>query len=251
MGLNRKGTVITATRVQQRRLLDLQHVDTRIRQLRHRRANLPEQKALDDRADLLRRVTAELSSARDRLARLQLDQRRHERELETVEARYSSETQRKYSGAITSQKELEALDAELVALQARKSDLEDTLLEIMEQLEETESLISALEAREAELTEEVTAATAARNEAATAVEDELGKQNAEREAIATQLPAPVLKYYDEVRARKEGVAVAELQGRTCGGCLLELTANELQEVRDHAHRGLARCEQCGRILVLP
>ena len=243
--------MIAATRAQQRRLLDLQRVDTRIRQLRHRRANLPEQKALDERTGLLRAVAGELSAARQRLDRLQRDQRRHERELEVVEARYSSETQRKYSGAITSQKELSALDAELVSMRQRQSDLEDTLLEIMEQREETESLIQTLTAREAELDGEVTSATAARDEAAAALQAELGTRAAERETIAADLPEKVLAYYDDVRARKDGLAVAELQGRTCAGCRLELTTTEMEEVRDRAQRGLARCEQCGRILVIP
>ncbi len=243
--------VIAATRIQQRRLLDLQHVDTRIRQLRYRRAHLPEQKALDDRAELLDRVSAELSATRERLARLEREQRRHERELETVETRYGVETQRKYSGAITSQKELAALDGELSSMEQRRSDLEDTLLEIMEQREETESLVAALTEREVELADEVTAATAVRDKSEVEVDEELVRQVAERETIAADLPAPILKYYDDVRTRKGGLGVAELQGRSCAGCRLELTASEMQEVKQLVDRGLARCEQCGRILVVP
>jgi predicted nucleic acid-binding Zn-ribbon protein len=245
------GTMIAATRAEQRRLLDLQQVDIRIRQLRHRRANLPEQKALDERTDLLHAVESELVAARERLDRLERDQRRHERELDVVEARYSSETQRKYSGAITSPKELIAVDAELVAMEQRRGDLEDTLLEIMEQRDETESLIATLEDRNAELTREVATATKERDEAVAGIQTELGASVAERKTVASELPKPVLAYYDDLRARKDGLAVAELQGRTCAGCRLELTVNELEEVRNRAERGLARCEQCGRILIIP
>lgn len=242
--------MIAATRAEQRRLLELQQVDTAIRRLRHRRENLPEQQALDGYDDLHGRVRFELSAARERLDRLERGQRRHEGELDAVERRYASETQRKYSGVIKAQKELEALDAELVSLLARKSDLEDMLLEIMEQREETESMISTLTEREAELALRVTAATAARDEATAGINEELGKRVAERDTIVADLPAPILRYYDDVRARKDGVAVAELQGRTCAGCRLELTATEMQEVRERVDRGLARCEQCGRILVI-
>ncbi|MGH8906249.1 MAG: zinc ribbon domain-containing protein [Egibacteraceae bacterium] len=243
--------MIAATRVQQRRLLDLQHIDTRIRQLRHRRANLPEQRALDDRVDLLDRIGRELAAARERLDRLARDQRRHERELESVEARYAAETQRKYSGAITSPKEATALDAELASMEQRKSDVEDTLLEIMEQREETESLIAALTEREAELAEEVATAGEARDHAAVEIRHELAQQVAERKLVAADLPETVLACYNGVRVRKEGLAVAELQGRTCAGCRLELTNNEMQQIRALVNRGLARCEQCDRILVVP
>jgi predicted nucleic acid-binding Zn-ribbon protein len=243
--------VIAATRTEQRRLLELQQVDTAIRRLRHRRANLPEQQALDDRADLHGRVQSELSAARERLDRLERGQRRHERELDTVERRYASETQRKYSGVIKVPKELEALDAELSSLEGRKSDLEDTLLEIMEQREETEALIATLTEREAALALEVAAAATLRDEAAAEIEEELAKRAAERKVVAADLPDTMLRYYDEIRARKDGVAVAELQQRTCAGCRLELTTTELTEVREQVNHGLARCEQCGRILVLP
>jgi predicted nucleic acid-binding Zn-ribbon protein len=251
VGLETLGTMIAATRAEQRRLLDLQQVDTRIRQLRHRRANLPEQKTLDEREELHRAVTGELIAARERLDRLDREQRRRERELETVETRYASETQRKYSGAITSAKEVLALDAELGSMEQRRSDLEDTLLEIMEQREETESLIATLTEREQGLAAEVTSATAARDEAAAGIQAELGTAVAERETVAKELSGDVLTYYDEVRARKGGLAVAALQGRTCAGCRLELTTTEMEEVRNLAERGLARCEQCGRILVMP
>jgi hypothetical protein len=243
--------VIAATRAQQRRLLDLQRVDTRIRQLRHRHASLPEQREVDDWTDMLERVSGELSAAREQLDRLVRDQRRHERELETVEARYRAETQRKYSGAITSAKELIALDAELVSIQQRRSDLEDTLLEIMEQREETSSLIAALTERETELSGQVALATKLRDQAAIDIRQQLAQQAARRKLVAADLPESVLSYYDELKARKEGMAVAELQGRTCAGCRLEITATELAEVRSLADRGLARCEQCGRILVVP
>ena len=72
----------------------------------------------------------------------------------------------------------------------------------------------------------------------------------DRATIAGSLPAEVVEYYEELRARKDGVGVAELQGRTCAGCRLELTAIELEQVREDVAEGLARCEQCGRILVL-
>jgi len=243
--------VIAATRSQQRRLLDLQHVDTRIRQLQYRRAHLPEQGALDDRVDLSDRVRAELSAARERLARLEREQRRHERELDTIEARYRVESQRKYSGVITSQKELTALDGELSSMVQRRSDLEDTLLEIMEQREELESLIESLTQREIELNSEIAAATVTRDQAAVELDEELAKQVASRHTIAADIPPAILKYYREIGARKEGVGVAELQGRTCAGCRLELTQSEMQEVHQLVDRGLARCEQCGRILVVP
>lgn len=238
-----------ATRPEQRRLLDLQHVDTAIRQLEHRRAHLPEQKALEENGDTLARVSAEYGTARDQLERLAVQQRRHENEIATVEARRKSEEGRMYSGLIRSEQQLGALKSELAALRNRKSELEDALLEIMEQVEELESLTATLKERHAELTSSVDELTAARDHAATDIDGELAERREQREKIVADIPDDVVDYYDELRSRKDGVGVAELQGRTCAGCRLQLTAMELEEVRANADKGLARCEQCGRILV--
>jgi len=143
---------ISATPAQQRRLYDLQQVDTAIRQLEHRRANLPEQKALDSNAELLATIAGEYAESTERLDRLERQQRWHEGEISTVDTRRKTEEGRMYSGQITSERELEALRSELSSLRGRKSDLEDALLEILEQREELESLVASLKERHAELT---------------------------------------------------------------------------------------------------
>jgi predicted nucleic acid-binding Zn-ribbon protein len=241
--------VIAATQDEQRRLLSLQAVDTTIQQLEFRRANLPEQKALDTNAETLAKVSTEYAGAKDKLERLSEQQRKHEAEIAVVDSRRKSEEGRMYSGLIRSEKEVEVLRHEIGGLKARKSDLEEALLEIMEQVEDLESMVATLKARHVELTTAVTDLTQARDTAATDIDAELIKQREERNQAAAGIPDEVLKYYDDLRVRKEGLAVAELQGRTCAGCRLELTQIELEDVRDAAAERLARCEQCGRVLV--
>ena len=241
--------MIAATPEEQRLLLALQGVDTAILQLEFRRANLPEQKALDENAETLAKVSTEYAAAKDKLERLSEQQRKHEGEISVVDSRRKSEEGRMYSGLIRSEKELEALRQEIGSLRGRKSDLEESLLEIMEQVEDLESLVSTLKARHVELTNSVAELTTARDTAATDIDAELLDRREERTKAAGDIPAEVLEYYDDLRARKEGLAVAELQGRTCAGCRLELTQIELEDARRDAQDSLARCEQCGRILV--
>ena len=241
--------MIAATPEQQQRLLGLQAVDTAIAQLEHRRANLPEQKALDENADTLGKVSTEYAGAKERLTRLAQQQRKHEAEVATVDSRRKSEEGRMYSGLIRSEKELEALRHEIGSLKGRKSDLEESLLEIMEQVEDLESLVETLKERHVELVSSVDELTLARDAAATDIDAELAARRAEREQSADGIPGDVLEYYDELRARKGGIAVAKLEGRTCSGCRLELTQIELEDMRRDAADSLARCEQCSRILV--
>ncbi len=242
--------MIAATPEEQRRLYDLQQVDTAVRHLHHRRANLPEQKALDENAEILATIASEYTGSREQLDRLVRQQKRHEEEIAAIDTRRKTEEARMYSGRITSERELEALRSELSSLRGRKNDLEDALLEIMEQREELESVVSTQRERHAELTSAVTDLERERDTAAADIDAELAVRTEERSKVAADVRPEILSYYDDLRARKDGVAVAELRGSACRGCRLELTAFALEDVHADVAEGLARCEQCGRILVV-
>lgn len=242
--------MIPATPAEQRSLLALQHVDTAIRQLEHRRANLPEQQALDENADTLKRVAAEYASAKDELEKQEFTQQRLEQEIATVDSRRKSEEGRMYGGMITSDRELEAIRNELGSLRGRKNDLEDDLLATMERVEDLTSLVATLEARHSELTGQVAELEQARDEAAKEIDAELAEQRAKRQHATEGLDDDLLAEYDAVRERKGGVGVAQLSKRTCTGCNLDLTVIEMEEVREVAQRGLPQCPQCDRLLVV-
>lgn len=239
-----------ATPEEQRALLDLQAADIAIRRLEHRRANLPEQQALDEHNATLARITAEFADAREELESVEKRQKRLEDEIATVDARRKSEEGRMFSGLITSEKELEALRGELGSLKGRKSDLEDQLIEVMERREELEGMVESLKQRHGELTGQVAEMTVARDQAATGIDSELEALRAERESKAERVSPSLRAVYERMQDRRGGVAVAELQGRTCSGCNLELTAIELEEVREQAKTSLAYCAQCERVLVM-
>ena len=154
-----------------------------------------------------------------------------------------------YGGLITSEKEVTALRQELSSLRARKSDLEDELLEAMERREELDGMVVTLKARHAELEQERSGLVEARDAAAVDIDRELGEERTRLDEIAGELPDELVATYTQLRDRKQGLGVAELVGRTCSGCRLELTASELEEVKSDAARYLATCPQCGRGLV--
>ena len=241
--------MIPASPAEQRRLYDLQQADTAIRKLEVRRASLPEQQALDENAETLRAITEEFAGARERLDELNRQQSRLEQEIATLDSRRKSEEGRMYSGLITSEKESEALRNELHSIKGRKRDLEDQLIEVMEELEGLESLTKTLQERHTELTAKVAEMTEARDHAAGDIDAEIAQRLRDRETLAAEVPAEMREYYEVVREKKQGLGVAQLEGRGCSGCRLELTAIELEELKADTAKGLANCPQCGRILV--
>lgn len=240
-----------ASASQQQQLLRMQETDSAIRRLQHRRANLPEQHELDERTVLLDTLTTDHLAAKDELVSVDRRQRRLEQDIGAVDSRRKAEEARMYSGVIASEREAEALRAELSALKTRKRDLEDELLEVMERHEELTATIKTLETRRDELRAEIAPLEQARDAAAGDIDAELAELAATRDALAAGLPEAIVTRYDRLRARKDGVAVAELRDGTCQGCHLQLTPGELEEGRELGELGLARCVQCGRLLVEP
>src|SRR5829696_7955411 len=108
----------------QRRLLDLQAIDTGLAQLAHRRRTLPELAELD-------RLARELSAMEDERVRAQVslddldrDIARLEKDIDQVRARADKDRSRLDAGTGPA-RELEALQHELGTLSRRQSELED------------------------------------------------------------------------------------------------------------------------------
>ena len=239
-----------ATPQQQHDLLLLADTDEEIRLLRHKRANLEEQKVLEQHEETLVKVVDELVEATKTQDNLTAQSTRHEREIETVDARRKSSEANVYSGRITSEKELGALREEIRSLQHRKSDLEDSLLEIMEQLAESSSLVDELTARRGELKDQIADLENRRDHAATDIDAEIEKLEARRAEEASGIDDEVIAVYDGLRAKRKGRVVAKLEGKTCKGCYMELTAIELEDIKEAAANSLAYCQQCGSIVVV-
>jgi len=230
-------------------LLAVQEFDTQGDRLRHRRAHLPERVRLDAVTTELAELEAGGAAAtaeRDELARRQTEL---ETELADLERRVTELDRRMRSGVVSAPRDLQAMAAQIEAMKRRRSDLEDSDLEVMEALDPLEAQIGALQDRWAVLDGEAGTLRAELAEAEAVIDKELtGVLDARRDAAAP-LPAGLLATYERLRQRLGGVGAAPLVGSSCGGCHLTIPAGELDRIRRMAPDAVPTCEQCGRILV--
>ena len=238
-----------ATPSQQQDLLVVADTDEEIRRLEHKRGNLPEQQVLDEHIEIREKVAVELLEATEREERLQAHATSHEREIATTDEGRKHAESLIYSGQITNDRELEARRKEVDDAHQKKNEIEDSLLEIMEQMEEVSSLTEELSTRRDELTAQVSDLTTRRDEAAKDIDAELAALRERREAEAAAVPDELVAAYERARGNRKGRIVARLEGKTCTSCMLELTAIELEDIKETAKDSLATCEQCGAFLV--
>jgi predicted nucleic acid-binding Zn-ribbon protein len=230
-------------------LLDLQAHDVRLDQLRHRRAALAERGVITglgrERA-ALEATLAAVRAERDTVARAQ---KRLEDDVALVAAKVVAEDKKLYSGTVTAPKELQAIQDEIAALQRRQHSLEDDILVQMEAAEPLDEALAAHEADHRSLSARLDEVAASLRDAEAVIDAEALEVQAERDALAATVPEPLLGEYEQLRRSLGGVAVAKLEGSSCRGCHLQLSALEVGRIRRLDRDALVHCEECGRILV--
>ncbi|MEI2825317.1 MAG: C4-type zinc ribbon domain-containing protein [Dermatophilaceae bacterium] len=232
----------------QLRLLELQALDTRLDQIAHARATLPEVAALTSLGQDSAALDRELALARTAVADVQREVAKAEADVQQVRDRAERNQKRLDIGTGTA-KDLQALQHELVSLARRQSELEDLEIEVMERAEELEQQLAALVSRRATLDEEMAAISARRDVAMAGFDAEAQQISADRAAVTPSVADALLSLYSKIREAGGGIGAAELRQRRCGGCRLELNQLDLSSIRAAAPDEVVRCEECRRILV--
>jgi predicted nucleic acid-binding Zn-ribbon protein len=231
----------------QRRLLDLQAIDTVLGQLTHRRGALPELAEIAEATKKVADLADAVAAARADVDDLGRDVRRLELDVEQVRGRATRDQQRMQAGGLPS-KELERLQHEVDSLARRASSLEDDELELMEKREQAEGVLAEAEAAVSAVQTTVSAASERRDAAYAEIDAETDKRTAERAAALPGIPDDLLKLYERIRSTT-GIGAALLRARRCEGCRLELSGSDYADIKKAAPDEVIRHEECGRILV--
>ena len=232
----------------QRRLLDLQAIDTGLAQLAHRRRTLPEHAELEALARELSALEDERIRAQVAVDDLDRDIVRLERDIDQVRVRKDRDQARLTAGSGPA-RELEALQHELASLNRRQTELEDAELELMEQRETAQGVLEGLEARLEAARDKRADAEVRRTRTLAEIGKEEEFKVGARQPLVADLPADLIALYDKIREASGGLGAALLTGGRCGGCRLDLSGADRSRIRAAAPDEVVRCEECRRIMV--
>ena len=189
---------------------------------------------------------AELSSQRQHLEELKHQQLSAEWEIDDLTSKITTLEQKLYGGSIGNPKELASLQHEIEGLKAKRNQLEDKALEIMEQVELSKARVTnisgELERLEAEWQREQEHLTTDIEQLKTT----LSALEHKRQLMSAKIDPQIVNLYQELK-RQKGTAVARVDQGTCRGCRISLPTIDLQQARSG---NLVQCSSCGRILFL-
>jgi len=239
---------VTKASVQdQKQLLQVQELDTKIAQLVRQRKTLPVLEKLADLSERKADIDLAIVNSRTAASDLRRELTKAESDVEQVANRISRNQERLNAGQGTP-KELTALQSELEALEKRHGDLEEIQLEVMQRLEDHLETLGRLEEAERGISIDIEAAEAERDQADLEIVTEGREVTQQRKIIAAAIDENLIALYEKIRGQV-GQGAALLRARRCQGCQLELNAQELSRIQAAQPDEVLRCDECGRILV--
>jgi uncharacterized protein len=224
------------------RLIALQRLDTAAETARRKLADEPEhEKALDARIEAAKQRVAD---AKARLAENKTARGAIEKDVALHQGRLSKF--REQAMAVKTNQEYHAVQHEISFAQAEIKTHEDRILERML---EADDLAAAVKKAEADLAAEQKAIDADRRAMKTehgALEASLEAMTAERAQIVGALDRQLLRVFDQVSRKRNGIAVAEARDGICTICHVRLRPQVFNTVRRNEE--IVQCDSCNRIL---
>lgn len=209
--------------------------------------HLAETRELATRDAALEALVTAARAAGDSLTKVRSSRRELEALQQDLQSRLLRSEKRLNSGQLSTQREISAVEAEVVQLRAAVEDCEERLLGVLVgEEQQVEALRLAESARAAEEPRAASRRAMAAGEAVD-LEVRLKQIDAERREAAQRLPPDVVERYRALFPRTGGRPFAMATAGECDNCRHMLPASAVQAIR--MHTGVPNCPSCGRLLI--
>jgi uncharacterized protein len=223
-------------------LISLQTVDLEIKGLMQVQQELPESmRGLESKLAEIKTITSEKEQE---LEEIKKQHRQLETEMAMLDDGITRSRQRLME--IKDNIEYKAMLKEIAFKEDRKDQKETEILEVLDQIETLSSDLTSL-------TQEVASRQEVLDKMRAEVEDEITEQmeklhdlQAQRQEIQKSIPKQLLKRYDFIRGKRQGIAITEVRHGVCQACHMNLPPQKFIELQ--MDKELMTCPHCQRII---
>ena len=214
---------------QQRLLIDLQDLDSRLARLRHERKHLPVLSRIESVIERLKTNKRAAIQADASLSEAKARATRSEDEVGQVVRRAEVLRERLHSGN-SAARDLSAIQGEIDQLGQRQAALEEAQIVAMEALDSAREEVERLSREESEIRAAGRELTAERDAEFARLDEEIESLENQRADLAGTIEAPLLADYEAVRSSTGGLGAVALRGRTVDGGAVEISPQELARI---------------------
>lgn len=223
-------------------LLKLQVIDYDLGELERSKEYLPDMmenltREIEESQTKYETAVSDLETARVKQGNLEL-------EIKTRESNLAKFQQQMMS--IKTNKEYDALVAEIDAVKGDISTKETELLETIDMVVALEKSIVEFKEKAEQIKENNSRQLEILQQKIDSIGDTTKLKKDERAQITSSIPRSVISVYERVRKGKGGSAVVAVKKRACGACYKALTPKKVQEIRKADQ--ILTCDNCGRML---
>ncbi len=197
----------------------------------------------DDKA--LKQARQTVENAQALIQKWATQQRNLELEIQSISDKITRSETRLYSGAVRNPKELADLQSEIASLKRRRQKLEDDLLEVMIEREDAEATHAQTQQHLDETRAHWENRQANLSSEQEILQEKLAEIKAAKVQVLPKIDAADLATYQNLRRRKDGLAIAQTSGDACM-CGMAISPNLKWQLR---HEGMVSCGNCERIMV--
>lgn len=230
----------------------LQERDLELDHIREDQSRIPEELA-QARAHF-RALEKQLGDLQDQLREVRMAY--HKADLELQDLKSKREKAKAAQAQATGAKEQTQYGEQIRQLSGLIEDLEGSkdvvgqMMPMMERMDKLEEELAQVKALVDEARPKLEALEAANQQRVSDLEVTYQSKKADRDQLATTIPAPIVKEYESIRKARKGTGLARMakasNGYRCTACNVQLPMHVAQQIHQ-AHK-VVRCPSCGRIL---
>jgi len=224
-------------------LFELQKVDLAVRDLERKRGDVPSQ---------LQQLQESVAKTQGEINLLVTERESLLKESKTLEGTISAESHKlkkweQRLADIRNQREYLALSREVEGSKRSNREGEERIGEITARRQAIDAQLEVLQDQLAEGDVDAGAERARVDTAVAGMNEQLDKEKSRRDQLLPQIPKPLLKRYETIRAKRMGIGLALVIDGSCQGCNMKLPP-QLYNILQRADT-VEQCPSCSRLMV--
>lgn len=224
-------------------LFELHDIDQSIVHVRQKTQEIP--LLIAEKQNILKKLTDQLSSARQMLKQQKVDQSLKEVELKEVEGKIQDLESKRWN--LKTNKELTVLQHEISFLEEKKDNIQNEIIHFLLSEEEGQANIKSLEYKQNQEGKIIEQEVKVLGKELESYIKELEELTEKREKISLQLDGNTRSRYFVILNSRKGIATSILDVHTCSQCGIRVRPQIINEVR--SRKDICFCEGCNRILL--